>query len=235
MIRMRVDKRELPSDDRWRVIMDIKKRVDDREGYYGNRYLMNRDKQELKEAGMFVSDAVILEECVANKYGGSCESDIVPVVNAVEGFLNICDELLEGYSGEEFEEILTKTPRERADLERMLRRVSSMLCRIRKIAKMMMEARRFLIEEYDVKKKRSGGTVAYRGGIMGNIVGPAGPAMYNGQIVSSAPQVSVMQKKPAASTVEEDPTWKLYEQVLEKVDRQIKKFDVLLTRVAHNG
>ena len=153
MIRARVAEERLPSDECWRVIIDIDHSRSNRGDYSFARWLTEQDKQELTDVGISVLwDDIVLEECVVRKYGSSYSSAIAPVVDAVEEFLNTCDELFEGDVGAEFENILTKAVDKIPCLKRMLHRIQV-------VVKMAMEERRVLIEDYELRKKNK---VAYR-------------------------------------------------------------------------
>ncbi len=43
-----------------------------------------------------------------------------------------------------------------------------------------------------------------------------------------------LKSKRRCTTVEEDPTWKSYERVLDKLNQQLKKIDSLLRQAVHN-
>ncbi len=107
MIRTRVAEERLPSDECWRVIIDIDHSRSNRGDYSFARWLTEQDKQALTDVGISVLwDDIVLEECVVRKYGSRA---IAPVVDAVAEFLNTCDELFEVAVGAEFENILYKS------------------------------------------------------------------------------------------------------------------------------
>ncbi len=100
---------------------------------------------------------------------------------------------------------------------------------------MAMEERRVLIEDYELRKKDK---VAY---------------IYNMQRTEweRKKQQDKNHKKyhkssrkgrkkgeewqwKRASTVEEDPAWKAYEGILDKLNQQLKKIDSLLRQAVHN-
>ncbi len=147
MIRARVAEERLPSDECWRVIIDIDHSRSNRGDYSFARWLTEQDKQELTDVGISVLwDDIVLEECVVRKYCGYYSRAIAPVVDAVEEFLNTCDELFEEYVGVEFENVLTKAVDKISCLKRMLHRIHV-------VVKMAMEERRVLIEDYELRKK----------------------------------------------------------------------------------
>ena len=225
IIRTRVDKRQLPSDERWRVIMNVKKRVDDRVKDGGERWLDDQDKQELTDVGISVLwDDDILEECVARRYSNR-SGVIVPVVNAVKEFLNTCDELLEVYSVDELKEVLASTLNKKTDLKLMLHRVLSMLRRIRKMVIMTMEKRRFLIEEYDVKEDRRIEKSRPRGRMNER------ERVIMEEKLMAEWESGRMHEKPAHTTVGEDITWKRCKATLEELNRQLERFGVLMREV----
>ena len=228
MIRTRVDKRQLPSDERWRVIMNVKKRVDDRVKDGGERWLDDQDKQELTDVGISVLwDDDILEECVARRYSNR-SGVIVPVVNAVKEFLNTCDELFEEYVCVEFENVLTKAVDKISCLKRMLHRIHV-------VVKMAMEERRVLIEDYELRKKNK---VAYRCNMQRMEWERKKQQDKNHKKYHKSSRKGRKKGKEwqweRASTVEEDPAWKLYEGILDKLNQQLKKIDSLLRQAVHN-